>query len=188
MKKKNVIGALVMAGLVLASVPLGVNRSFARLREDAEGSYYHDDSGYAIYEGLDDREAAANNLLTVARKYADANPELDPAIDDLEYRLDLSTPYGDFAAEARKNDQLTLDFQTLYDALEGAGLSEKDERYRVGLLNNFESAQDKIQRSSYNDDAQEYNARLRKFPVNFLRYVSGVEELGVFGPGSGEDA
>ena len=32
----------------------------------------------------------------------------------------------------------------------------------------MESEQDKINRSSYNDDAREFNARLEKFPVNLL--------------------
>ena len=34
MKKKNVIGALVMAGMILVSVPFGANRSLNRLREE----------------------------------------------------------------------------------------------------------------------------------------------------------
>ena len=44
----------------------------------------------------------------------------------------------------------------------------------------MESEQDKINRSSYNEDAREFNARLEKFPVNLLRGVAGVEPLATF--------
>ena len=43
-----------------------------------------------------------------------------------------------------------------------------------------QSEQDKINRSSYNDDAREFNARLEKFPVNLLRFVAGVEPLATY--------
>ena len=39
MKKKNAVGALVMAVMILVSVPLGANRSFDRLSEEALGAY-----------------------------------------------------------------------------------------------------------------------------------------------------
>ena len=39
---------------------------------------------------------------------------------------------------------------------------------------------DKINRSSYNDAAREFNARLGKFPVNLLLPVVGVEPLATY--------
>lgn len=190
MKKKNVVGSLVMAGLIVVSVPLGVNRSFSRLREDVESEYYYDSTGYAIYEGIEAREAAANNLITVAKRYVDQEPGLDPYIDDLEYRVKRSeNTYreDDFVQEAQANQEMGRAAQSLYEQLEQLDLSEKDAKYPGELIAEMESEQDKIERSSYNDEAREYNARLEKFPANFLRHVSGVKSMGVFGPGSDPD-
>lgn len=187
MKKKNVIGSLVMAALIVVSVPLGVNRSFSRLRKDVESEYYYDSTGYAIYEGIDAREAAANNLITVAKRYVDQHSGLDPYIDDLEYRVKRSENtyrQDNLTQEAQANQEMGQSAQSLYEQLEQIELSEKDAKYPAQLIAEMESEQDKIERSSYNDEAREYNARLEKFPVNFLRHVSGVDSMGVFGPGS----
>ena len=43
-----------------------------------------------------------------------------------------------------------------------------------------QSEQDKINRSSYNDEAREFNARLGKFPVNLLLPLVGVEPLATY--------
>ena len=58
---------------------------------------------------------------------------------------------------------------------------KKDLRRRVrAQLAQLESEQDKISRSSYNEDARNFNARLEKFPANLLRHVAGVEPLATF--------
>ena len=61
MKKKNAIGACVLAAAIVLAVPLGVHTSLTKLREDAENTYYYDNAGYAIYEGVEERQATANN-------------------------------------------------------------------------------------------------------------------------------
>ena len=68
MKKKNAIGACVLAAAIVLAVPLGVHTSLTKLREDAENTYYYDNAGYAIYEGVEERQATANNLITVAER------------------------------------------------------------------------------------------------------------------------
>ena len=55
MKKSSIVGACVMAGLILLSIPVGVHTSLTDLRDEAEGSYYYDQTGYAIYQGLEAR-------------------------------------------------------------------------------------------------------------------------------------
>ena len=42
------------------------------------------------------------------------------------------------------------------------------------------AAQDRIARSSYNQEAQAYNNSLDDFPVSWLRGIAGVEELELF--------
>ena len=184
-KGKNAVPALIMAILIALSVPLGVNRSFDRLREDVEDEYYYDSTGYALWEGVDSRRESAKNLITIAEKYVDEYPELQTPINALGHRVleentYLSLEDETFSNIVKINSELTQDAYALYEALDKVTLSEKDEKYPRQIMAELDSEQDKLQRSSYNDLAREYNARLEKFPVNFLRHLSGVKPMGVF--------
>ena len=181
MKKKNAIGALVMAAMLLISVPLGAVRSFERLREDALEPYYYDSTGYALYEGLEKQREAAQNLLTVAKRYQDSEPELGSYIDDLTWRADHSEVFYDPGSPSE-----VLTYQTMCDSaerlaekLEEITLSEKDEKYPRQLISQIRSEQDKLERSSYNVGAREYNQKLDSFFLP-LRDLGWSEPLGVF--------
>ena len=86
-KKKHPFAALFMAAAIIAAVPLGINSSLSELREEASDSYYYDQGGYAIYEGLEKRRAAASDLVTLAKRYTDKEPSLEALADDLEYQV-----------------------------------------------------------------------------------------------------
>lgn len=182
MKKKTMVGAVVMTGMLLISLPLGVNRSLTKLQDEAEGYYYYDQAqaGFAIYEGVEKREAAASNLITVAKRYTEENEKLAPLVDDLYYWVNTSKKYGDFQAEAAANRSMGEAAQALYEELEQTALSEKDAKYPREMIAQMESEQDKIERSSYNEEARKFNEKLTKFPVSFLRHIAGIEPLGIF--------
>lgn len=181
MKKKNVVGALVMAGLLVLSVPLGVNRSLSKVREKAANHYYYDNAGFAIYQGVDNREAAANNLITVAERYTGENANLTALADELDYWVSTAeNAYGDFKAEAEANRKMGEAAQALYAELQQTQLSEKDAKYPGQLIAQMKSEQDKIQRSSYNEEARRFNEKLKRFPVSFLRHAAGIEPLDTF--------
>lgn len=189
MKKKNVVAALIMAGAILVSVPLGVNRSFARLREDVENEYYYDDTGYSIYRGVDTRISWARSLYTLADKYDGKNPELIPYMDEVKAAADRCENFWlqdvqETGQQVEYNQKLGEAAQALADQLETVELAEKDQKYPQQLLMNLQSEQDKLERSSFNDQAAAYNARLEEFPVNLLGKLCGVSEIGLFGPGS----
>lgn len=191
MKKKNVIGALVMAGLIVVSVPLGVNRSFYRLREDVESEYYYDSTGYAVYEGIDARVSAANNLLTVAEKYVEQDPELDVYMDNLEHVTKLCDnawfdDIDEIGQIVQYNYRMGEEAQKLADRLETLDLSEKDQKYPAQIIADMESEQDKIERSSFNDEVIAYNEKREKFPASVLAPLSGVKEIVPFGAGGSE--
>lgn len=177
-----------MAAMILISVPLGIYRSFARLREDAMDSYYYDRTGYAVYQGIENRREAAKNLLTVAQRYADGNSSLDPYIDELEYREKYMSQLYDFqgfSQEVEANLQLGEAFQALCGEMERVELSERDKNYLENFTALMESEQDKLERSSYNDGAIEYNQKLDSFLTSLLGGLVGVKPMGVFGSGSG---
>jgi hypothetical protein len=180
-KKRNIIGACVMVAAILAAVPLGAHTSLTRLREDAQGSYYYDNTGYAIYEGLDQRQATANNLITVARRYTSVNSNLTGLIDDLDYAVRLTNgSYDDDAQEAQANQMMGEAAQALYEELKKTDLSEEDQKYPDQLIAEMESEQDKLNRSSYNEDAREFNQKLKSFPVNLLLPLTGVQPLATY--------
>ena len=154
MKKRSFIGACVMLVAIVVALPLGVHTSLTKLREEAESSYYYDKTGFAIYQGMEEREATANNLITVAKRYTQTNPALAPLIEELDYAV---------REELKKTE-----------------LSESDQKYPDQLIAQMESEQDKINRSSYNEDAREFNARLDKFPVKLLLPFAGVQPLGTY--------
>lgn len=182
MKKQNLIGAVIMTGLILLAMPLGVAHSLEELRDEAEWQFYGDRTGYSIYDSLEARREAANNLLTVARKYTDDNQGLTTYVNELEYQVQASEwAYSDsHAVEAQVNFLLGEAANELAGQMESAGLSEQDEKYRVQLIAQMASEQDKIERSSYNAAALKFNEHLYVFPVNFFKHFMDVEELWTF--------
>ena len=64
--------------------------------------------------------------------------------------------------------------------LKGEALTETDSQYVTQFETDLAAAQDRIARSSYNQQAQAYNNSLQSFPVNWLRTIAGVEELELF--------
>ena len=182
---KNAVAALIMTLMIVLSIPLGVNRSFARLREDVEHEYYYDSTGYALWEGVNARRESAQNLITIAEKYVDEYPELQTPIDELGFRVLQENSYTTledetFTSIVKINSDLTLDAYELADTLNQLTLSDKDAKYVGKIMVDMIAEQDKLQRSSYNDLAREHNARLEKFPANVLRHLSGIKPMGVF--------
>lgn len=181
MKKKNVAAAVFMGVAIAASIPLGINRSLSRVREDVEGFYYYDQAGYSIYEGIENRQEAAGSLITLAGRYKDKDPDLPALMDALDYRVKASQNAwsGDhtFLPEAQANFALDAPAEALADALNSLELSEKDKKYPDQLIKQMRSEQDKIDRSSYNDSAREYNAKLQRLsPMAVIKPLATFDE------------
>lgn len=185
-KKKHPFAALFMAAAIVAAVPVGVNSSLSELREEAAGEYYYDQGGYAIYEGLEKRQAAANDLVTLARRYEEKEPSLTALADDLEYQVHCAemVAYDDedegFFDTVRANQNLDGPAQALATALEQTELEEKDKKYPGNLIAQMKSEQDKINRSSYNDKAHEFNAQLDAWykPIAFQKPLAYFDQDG----------
>lgn len=180
MKKKNLIAAMAMIILIVASIPLGIVRSVQPIRSDAENEYYYDDTGFAIYEGLDARVAACNNLLKVADKYKSENPELDSYISELEHVTKKAENAYNMKDRAPADKLLNTPAEALANALKAVELSEADAKYPDTLIAELKSQQDKISRSSYNEKASGYNDVLRGFPVSLLAKLGVLKELPLF--------
>ena len=183
MKKRDAIAAAIMAGLILVSLPLGAQHSLEELREDAEGLFYYDRAGYSIYDGIEKRTEAAQNLITVANRYTTAHTELTPYVDELDYQLRTLGNIFDYDTDSEgvaANYEMGQVAENLAHALEAIDLEEKDEKYPAQLIAQMQSEQDKISRSGYNDAARSFNDKLYSFPISLLRPFTGVKALCVF--------
>lgn len=181
-KKRHIAACVAMSVAIAASIPLGINRSLARVREDAAGQYYYDDVGFCLYEGIENRQEAANSLITVAERYVEQEPTLKPLIEELAYRVQASyNAYDDddsFTKTVRANQALDAPAQELSQALQGITLSEKDQKYPAQLIDQMKSEQDKLARSSYNDAARAFNAKLEKMrPMALLHPMSTFDKV-----------
>lgn len=185
-RKKHIFGVVFMAVAVAAAIPIGINRSLYTMREDAVGEYYYDQAGYAIYEGIEKRQDAAQNLVTLGNRYIEKAPELAAPIDELTYRIEASRNAIDlddsFIRTATANAAMDQPARALAAALNNTGLEEKDRKYPDELIANMESEQDKIQRSSYNTAARNYNGKLESLkPLALLNALTTFDELGSAG-------
>lgn len=189
MKKKthkpNRTAAAIMVLSIVVSMPLGVNRSFTRLRDEVQGEYYYDSTGYAIWEGVDTCESCAKNMITVAKNYTEQNPELSKLIANLEYSTQVSENTYEFEDKTYTEirdavTDMVNDARALYDALQEVELSEKDAKYPRQLIADIDAECDKMARSSYNEEAQSYNEKLSMFPASELRKIARVDYMATF--------
>lgn len=183
MKKKHTFACAFMAVAIVAAIPLGINRSMSRLQEEAAGSYYYDQAGYAIYEGLEKRQDAAGSLITLAERYVEKEPSLEKLIDNLNYHLETSRRAYDydntFTKAARANLELDDPALALANALQQVELAEKDKKYPAQLIDQMKSEQDKINRSSYNDEARAFNAKLKRLkPIALVKPMATFDTAG----------
>lgn len=181
MKNKTVFAALCMVVLVIASIPLGIVRSVQSVKNDAQSEYYYDDTGFALYNGVQTRVETSESLIKVANKYVEDYPQLREKIENLEYALNkLDNIYSDINAEARENKNLDAPFNELADALREVELSSADSKYPDTLSAEMKSQQDKLARSSYNEKAAEYNSMLNNFPVSMMTRIGILEKMETF--------
>lgn len=165
MNKRNLFAGIFMGVAIAASIPLGINRSLVRIREDASYTFYSDQAGYSISDGIEKRREAASNLITLAGRYKDKNPELEGLIDELDYCVKASEyAWSDdhtFTQEAKANAALDAPAEALAGTLESMELDSKDSKYPGQMISQMRSEQDKINRSSYNEEARAFNAKAR---------------------------
>lgn len=153
-----------MGVAIAASIPLGINRSLVQKREDISYTFYSDQAGYSISDGIEKRQETANDLITLANRYKDKDPELEGLIDSLDYCVKASeNAWSDddtYTQEAGANAALDAPAEALAAALEKLELSEQDKKYPGQMLGKMRSEQDKINRSSYNEEARAFNKKL----------------------------
>ena len=152
LKKKSVAIPLMVVCIILA-VLLGMNISFARQRGEIVQRYYNT----GIQQELDRRIEAANSLVGLAEGQGVEESLIQQVKNDIESLRSATSPGDQFDANSVLSGSV-------------AGLAEKtsgDETF----MQNFQSAQQAIQQSDYNRQAEAYNEVRTTFPVSILRWA-----------------
>lgn len=181
MKKRNIFAALVMVLLILGSLVFGSYRSARKLRDQHLRDYYRDGDGNSISAQLNVRLDEAQNLTKLAVKYQEAHPELSPLVDEVLAAVEAGHTIHNVGEQTAHNDAaLETSMSALADAFEQLPLTQTDRQAVNGIRVDFRSAGQKIAHSSYNGDAQEFNDRLTRFPLNVMERLGILEPLPIF--------
>lgn len=173
---------LVMILLLLAAIPLGVGRTYASLRKEAQNAYYDDQTGLSIPDTVAERAAFTESLITLAEGYEKENQGLTPAIDEARTAAQNCGDGGGEDPEnlAALNQRLNQAFGSLLLQLQVLPLGEGDSKTAETLSQQMKDSQSKLDSSSYNTQAEEFNQELGQFPVRFLRDLAFLQPLELF--------
>ena len=152
LKKKSVAIPLMVVCIILA-VLLGMNISFARQRGEIVQRYYNT----GIQQELERRIEAANSLVGLAEGQGVEESLIQQVKNDIESLRSATSPGDQFDANSVLSGSV-------------AGLAEKtsgDETF----MQDFQAAQQAIQQSDYNRQAEAYNEVRTTFPVSILRWA-----------------
>jgi len=170
---------IVMIAVIIFSVLFGSRRSLYAERSRVESAFLNgvEGDGFSIGNDLNIRVGESLNLITIAKRYLDGN---DPAIRAVQEACDRLNESDDPSDMFDANQRLTEACTALSDKLAGLPLSEKDEKYRLGIVDELKSRNDTISHDGYNDLAEKFNARLESFPANILSRLTGVKPISLF--------
>lgn len=174
------LAILIMAALIIGGFWLGGYKSLSSLYHEVESVFFtgEDGDGICIANDLTERETAAANLLTIARKYmgdCDVIRQLSEAAAALG-----AAGEGDIETRLTANQALDTAMEEMYRGLGELNLSEKDEAYRQRLYADFNSRGDTISHDPYNRYAQAYNETLDGFPASLLAAITPVHKATIF--------
>lgn len=181
MLKNKFVAVLICVIVVLGSIFFGARRTLASEVDRVETMFVDgvDGDGQSILNDLRTRAGLALNLTAVAERYLEADDPLITEVRDTARTLMLThTP----SACYELNTRLDLAVSQLNDALEAESLTEADEKYRSGIMTDFESYAAQIAHDGYNDQVRILNEEtLEKIPARWLKIITFVGTAEYYG-------
>ncbi len=177
--RNNKFAFVAMLVMIIAGTLIGSHNTLAGMREEGAAVFVAGikGDGIGIQGDLSERDAAAYNMVTIARKYL---PEDNAVIQQvIKARADLAA--ADSVAEKAKADKaLESAVKDLHQVLAAAKLSAQDEKYPQRIYTEFRSRGDTISHDPYNQVAADFNKKLSAFPAGLLGGLTGVKPLELF--------
>ena len=173
--ENRTIARIVLALAIAVSLVFGGGGALMDRRASLEEQFSA--SSESISAELQEMRSNAAVLVSIARKYDEADKKMIGALDEAILALD-----GAADASAKYQASLALDsaVENLYSDLSGLELGDVDTQDIRYAYKNFTSAQLRITHDSYNQLAAEFNRDLAKFPANLLGSLPGVNPLSPF--------
>ncbi len=128
---------------------------------------YQDSVGTKITETAD----KAQNMLKIARKYADQNSQLEPMCQAIESKLSELTVSENEQVSPEVLKEIYALTDTLSAELKNTALNEQDQRSNENFMAEILSLKDQIGHLDYNKQAAEWNAKQDKFPASLLKAI-----------------
>lgn len=174
---------LIAALMVVIAIFFGTRSSLMSMRNEALEYFTDGDPAksldYGIVYDLEQRVVHAKNVVTIAKRYISSS---DAFIKNIE----TDCEHIEKATEPNKlykyNEELEKDVYALIDYIDGMkiDLNETDAEYIVEAYVNFESDNQRIGHSEYNNKAKEFNAILSTFPTSITSKLAFVKPLSLF--------
>ncbi len=165
--------------MIIFGTLAGGRGSLAALREEAGivFSVGARGDGIGIQSDLNERAAAAYNMVVIARKYL---PEENALIRNALAEREALSKAVSVKEKSRANKALSVAVKDLYDALCNMALSDVDSKYPQALYTEFQSGADRISHDPYNVKAAGFNKTLTAFPASVLAALTGIKPLDLF--------
>ncbi len=177
--RKNSFAFVAMLLMIIAGTLIGSHNTLNGMREEAAAVFAAGikGDGIGIQGDLSERDAAAYNMVVIARKYL---PEDNAVIQQvIKARADAAAA-GSVAKKAEADKALESAVKDLYQVLNAAKLSAQDEKYPQRIYTEFRSRGDTISHDPYNKVAADFNKKLSAFPAGLLGGLTGVKPLELF--------
>lgn len=148
---------------------------------DADASVTVIDPGFSVRNAVNDSADKIRNLLKLAQKYSAENAQLDSLRQGIEEQLQKL----DLENAEQANPEILKKLYALADTLtaeleENTDLEAADQKYPGTLQVDLLSLRDEIRHAQYNEQAQEWNKRLGKFPASLVNRIFPQRPLAVY--------
>lgn len=165
--KKRSTAFIILAIVFIVFSILGANRSLASLSNTIENMFYEGVNGETpINTYLENRINAAKMITIVADNYPELKPQRDALYDSYNNLYSANTIGEKFSV----NKKLQDDFSELYSSFINLDIiTDKHYEDILSYASTINNTQDKIARSSYNNEVDKFDSIISSFPILLLK-------------------
>lgn len=178
-KENRPIAWVVLVIAILFSVSFSGGGALKNARNEAMTIYTASaigDATQSLSAYLDGVAQKSSEALSIARQYL---PQDDKAIEKADEAVKMLSNEKDPAQRAEAYAKLTPEVESVYSALQNAGVSSTQWTDFERAYKDFKGYSDKYDRNKneYNEPARKFNTELSKFPASLVGRIANVSQL-----------